>query len=189
MLNNLIATILFTLSDNVWSVIKIVAGFLFGGLGLAIFNKQAGKKEEAMKISNMSTDGANLLIQVKTNIDKVVTDRTAILNAQITELQKTILATSIKYARDLDQYVEKMGEIENRLDTQGNRTAKAEDRNNVLHKDLDAEIILRKQCIAQLENLQRRVYELEKISYPTSNQEKDNPENKENTLKTENLQK
>lgn len=163
-------------------VLPLILGIVFGGMGVAVFNKLVGKKKESLEVSNLTQEGANLVVQIRTNIDKLVDEKTVKLNQQISELQGTILEISIKYKRDLDGYVDKMAEIETRMDKQSERTEKSENRNEELEKNLEAEVAMRRACIQQLADLQKRVYELEKISAPISNQEKNNPDNPNNTL-------
>ncbi len=170
------------LAPEAWTAINLVIGGLFGAFGIAILQKIFGKKKEALEITNLSTEGLKAVAELKQNVNELVEQKTAELNKQIRELQDTIIEISIKYKKDLDQYIDKMSIIEARVDAQTIRTEKTEIRNVALEKNLEEEMELRKACILQLKHLQERVYELEKISSPISNQEKNNPNNKDNTL-------
>ncbi len=143
------------MSPQIWEVIKIFAAFLFGGLGLKIFDKLTSRKKETLENLKLYEEGANLQIQVRTNIDKVVEEKTRELNLQITDLKDTIVQISTKYKSDIDKYISRMSDLENKFDAQIQRNKEVEDR-------LTAQIKDRLECLDELQELRERVQAIEK---------------------------
>jgi len=143
------------MNPQLWEVLKIILAFVFGGLGLKIFDKLSSKKRESLENVKLFEEGTNLQIQVRTNIDRVVEEKTKELNIQIGELKDTIVQISTKYKADIDKYVSRMADLETKFDDQIKRNKEMEDR-------LTAQIEDRIECLDELQKLKERIQIVEK---------------------------
>lgn len=141
------------MSDQLWEALKIFLAFIFGGFGIEIFKKFASKRRENLEHVKLFEEGSKLQIEVRTNIDKVVEEKTKQLNGQITDLKETIIQISTRYKNDLDHYMERMADIEKKFDLQIVRNKTMEDR-------LEEEINTREDCLEELTKLRARINEV-----------------------------
>lgn len=135
-------------------VIKIVVGAIFGGFGVKILEKLFGKKKEGLEIAKLHDEGNTLQLQIKTNIDKLIEDKTKTLNTQIEELSNTIVDISVRHKKDIDNHVDRMADLEQKFDSQLTR-------NRTIEDELGAEVKVRQECLRQLRELQERVSKIE----------------------------
>lgn len=140
--------------SEIWESIKIILSFIFGALGLKIFDKFANKKKENLEHIKLFEEGSNLQIQVRTNIDKVVEAKTRQLNSQIDELKETIVTISSRYRADMDRYIDRMADLEGKFDEQIKRNEEMEDR-------LTKQIRIREECLEELAEIKERMNKVE----------------------------
>lgn len=143
-----------TTANGIWELLKIIAAFIFGGLGLEIYKRWSGKKRESLEVSKIYQEGQSLQIQVRANIDKLIDEKTTELNEQIVELKDTIIQISTKYKNDLDKYLDRMADLEKKFDYQLERNEQIEDK-------LRVEIQERQLCLEELAKLKHRVTDIE----------------------------
>ena len=143
------------MDPQLWEAIKIILAFVFGGLGLKIFDKYTSKKKEKLENAKLFEEGTNLQIQVRTNIDKVVEEKTKQLNLQIGELKDTIVQISTKYRQDTDKYINRMSDLEAKFDQQI-------ERNKDMENKLTEQIQNRLECLEELVSLRERIQSVEK---------------------------
>jgi iron-sulfur cluster repair protein YtfE (RIC family) len=143
------------MSNELWEALKIVLSFIFGGLGIKIFDKYSNKSKENLEKVKLYQEGTNLQIQVRTNIDKVVEEKTRELNTQIGELKDTIVHISTRYRNDLDKYMDRMVDLEKKFDEQLARNQEMETR-------LTSQIKIRQECLDELEDLKSRMNAMER---------------------------
>lgn len=135
-------------------IIKVVVAALFGGFGIKILEKLFGKKKEGLEIAKLHDEGNTLQLQIRTNIDKLISEKTADLNGQIKELSDTIVDLSVKHKKDIDNHVDRMADLEQKFDSQLTR-------NRTIEDELGAEVKVRQECLRQLRELQERVSKIE----------------------------
>jgi uncharacterized phage infection (PIP) family protein YhgE len=143
------------MNPQLWEAIKIILAFVFGGLGLEVFKKFSSRKRETLEHIKLYEEGTNLQIQVRTNIDRVVDEKTKDLNLQINELKETIVQISTRYRTDVDKYISRMADLEAKFDDQIERNKEMEDR-------LTAQIKDRLECLDELQELKDRIRAVEK---------------------------
>lgn len=146
----------FMLDHDTWS--KILIGStttLSGAIGTLIWKKWQDRKKEALQEAKTYQEGANLTLQIKTNIESLLAANTAKLTGQVRELENTIVSVSVQAAKDKSNYLERITDLEKKMDIHI-------DRNRDLEDQLMEEIKLRKSCIAQLTDMSKRITELEK---------------------------
>lgn len=134
--------------------IKVIAATIFGGVGVKVFEKLVGKKKEGLEIAKLHDEGNTLQLQIKTNIDKLIEDKTKQLNSQIEELSNTIVDISVRHKKDIDNHVDRMADLEKKFDSQLTR-------NRTIEDELASEVKVRQECLRQLRELQERVSKIE----------------------------
>lgn len=143
------------MSPQLWEVLKIILAFVFGGLGLEVYRRFRDKKKESLEHVKLFEEGKSLQIQVRTNIDKIVDEKTQALNNQISELKDTIIHISTRYRNDLDRYVGRMSDLETKFDDQLKRNEEMENR-------LGSQIKVREECLEELAEIKQRMNEVER---------------------------
>lgn len=160
---------LWVISSQFWDVIKIIIGGIFGAVGIKAFEKWTGKKREALEMTKLYREGSNLELQVKTNLDKIIEEKTKSLQEEIVRLSNTIINISTRATSDRKLYTDRISDLELKIDNQIARNKTVED-------NLEEEIKVRQDCVNQLKKLQERVFELEKASPTIVADENNNPQ-------------
>lgn len=142
------------MSDQLWEALKIFLAFVFGGFGLEVFKKWSNKRRENLEQVKLYEEGSKLQIEVRTNIDKVVEEKTKQLNFQISELKETIIQISTRYKNDLDNYIDRMADLEKKFDVQLARNRSIEDK-------LQSEIDNRENCLEELKKIRSKISDIE----------------------------
>lgn len=166
---------LFLITSQAWDIVKIILGAIFGVFGIEFYRRFTGKRKESLEIAKLYKEGSNLELQVRTNIDSIIEEKTKSLQEEILRLSNTIINLATRATGDRKVYTDRISDLETKIDSQIERNRNMED-------DLQKEIKVRQDCLFRLRQLQERVYELEKASPSISPNEKNNPKNKNNIL-------
>lgn len=135
-------------------LIKIIFGGGLCSLLWEIYKKRKNKRVEDIEFSNLRREEFELNLSLKTNIDKYVDEKTASFVKQINELEKTIVQISTKYRSDLEKYLTRIADLEQKFDEQLRRTQHVEDQ-------LSRETTDRNDCYELLRSVQTKLNQIE----------------------------
>lgn len=139
-------------------ILDLLKTLLTGGvftLAIELIRNLKRKKREAAEVSNIYKEGDELNITIRTNIDKYVEEKTKSFKDQVSSLEATIIQISTKYRTDLEQYLRRMSDLEQKYDAQLLRTKQVEDE---LNKERQSSF----DCARELQIVKERLSQLEK---------------------------
>lgn len=129
-----------------------VLKMVFGGSVLTLIFEMVkvyrGKNKENAEVYKTYKEGDELNIHIRTNIDRYVEEKTQIFKKQISDLEKTIIQISSKYRTDLEQYIARISDLEEKFDEQLKR-------NKMIENELSEESKERANCYELVKAMQK----------------------------------
>ncbi len=135
---------------------RILISLGLGAFGLEWYKNWKNKKKDALEVTSAYIQGQTMEVQFRADLNKLVDQTVAPLKHKIQELEQTVVTNAIKYAADLKQHIERMAEMDIKLEV-------CQEKNSKLEKEIEEETVQKEEYQNQLLALKKRVMELENL--------------------------
>lgn len=136
--------------------LNYVLTFISSGFVSLVAAKIFNNTRNGLEVKKLKLETAGLDADFRESIEKIVKERTKVMQEEITKLRDLCVDNQVKHSEELESYTVRLADLTKAL--------------NVTSKALEEEIKIRSKCLAQLSDQGKTIAEMQKKIIELENQ-------------------